>query len=93
MIMLAASASHRGVMQTLGQAATTDFRNDLRAITVPTLVVHGEADAVLPVEATGARIAEAVSDCRLVRLPGAPHGLIVTRAAEFNRELMAFLEG
>jgi pimeloyl-ACP methyl ester carboxylesterase len=48
---------------------------------------------VLPVEATGARIAEAVSDCRLVRMQGAPHGLIVTRAAEFNRELMAFLEG
>ncbi|NUR57455.1 MAG: alpha/beta hydrolase [Catenulispora sp.] len=93
MVMLAAAASHRGVMQTLGTAATTDFRDDLRAITVPTLVVHGEADAVLPVEATGARIAEAVSDCRLVRLQGAPHGLIVTRAAEFNRELMAFLEG
>jgi pimeloyl-ACP methyl ester carboxylesterase len=92
-VMLAAAASHRGAMETLGQAVTTDFRNDLRAITVPTLVVHGEADAVLPVEATGARIAEAVADCRLVRLQGAPHGLIVTRAAEFNRELLAFLEG
>ena len=92
-VMLAAAASHRGAMETLGQAATTDFRNDLRAITVPTLVVHGEADAVLPVEATGALIAEAVSDCRLVRMQGAPHGLIVTRAAEFNRELLAFLEG
>jgi pimeloyl-ACP methyl ester carboxylesterase len=92
-VMLAAPASHRGVLQTLGQAATTDFRDDLRAVTVPTLVVHGEADAVLPVEATGARIAEAVPDCRLVRLPGAPHGLIVTRASEFNRELLAFLEG
>ena len=93
MIMLAAAASHRGVMQTLSQAAATDFRDDLRAVTVPTLVVHGEADAVLPVAATGARIAETIPDCRLVRMPGAPHGLIVTRAAEFNRELMAFLEG
>ncbi|MBS2537673.1 alpha/beta hydrolase [Catenulispora sp. NF23] len=92
-IMLAAAASHRGMTESLGQAATTDFRNDLRAITVPTLVVHGEADALLPVESTGALVAEAVSDCRLVRMQGAPHGLIVTRAAEFNRELMAFLEG
>jgi pimeloyl-ACP methyl ester carboxylesterase len=91
--MLAAAASHRGVMETLAQAATTDFREDLRAITVPTLVIHGEADAVLPVHATGARIAQAVADCRIVRLQGAPHGLIVTRAAEFNRELLAFLEG
>jgi non-heme chloroperoxidase len=92
-IVLAAAAGHRGVMQTLSQVAATDFRDDLRAVRVPTLVVHGEADAVLPVEATGARIAASVADCRLVRLPGAPHGLIVTRAAEFNRELLAFLEG
>ena len=91
--MRAAAAGHRGVMQTLGQATTADFRDDLRAVTVPTLVVHGEADAVLPVEATGARIAEAVPGCRLLRLQGAPHGLIVTRATEFNRELLAFLEG
>ena len=92
-IMLAAAASHRGAMETRGQATTTDFRNDLPAITVPTLVVHGEADAVLPVESTGALIAEAIADSRLVRMQGAPHGLIVTRAAEFNRELLAFLEG
>ena len=92
-VMLAAAASHRGALQTLSQTASTDFRNDLRAITVPTLVVHGEADAVLPVEATGARIAEAVTDSRLLRMQGAPHGLIVTRAAEFNRELLAYLEG
>ncbi|MEY9926261.1 non-heme chloroperoxidase [Catenulispora sp. GP43] len=92
-VMLAAAASHRGALQTLGLAATTDFRDDLRAITVPTLVVHGEADAVLPVDATGARVAEAVAGSRLLRMQGAPHGLIVTRAAEFNRELLAFLEG
>jgi pimeloyl-ACP methyl ester carboxylesterase len=92
-VMLAATAAHRGVKEVLAQAATTDYRDDLRAITAPTLVVHGEADAVLPVEATGARIAAAVSGSRMVRLQGAPHGLIVTRAAEFNRELLAFLEG
>lgn len=92
-VMLAAAASHRGVMQTLEQAAATDLRDDLHAIAVPTLVVHGEADAVLPMDATGARIAEAIPDARLLRLQGAPHGLIVTRATEFNRELLAFLEG
>ena len=91
-VVLAAAASARGVLQTLTSAATTDFRNDLRALTMPTLVVHGESDAVLPVAATGIRVAEAVSDCRLILMPGAPHGLNVTRAAEFNRELLAFLE-
>jgi non-heme chloroperoxidase len=93
MVMLAAAASHRGALQTLLQTATTDLRNDLRAITVPTLVVHGEADAVLPIEATGARTAEAIAGSRLLRMQSAPHGLIVTRAAEFNRELLAYLEG
>jgi pimeloyl-ACP methyl ester carboxylesterase len=56
-------------------------------------VVHGGADVVLPAETCGTLIAEHIADSRLVVLPGAPHGLNVTRAAEFNRELLAFLEG
>lgn len=89
----AAAASLQGVLQGLTASANTDFRDDLRAVTVPTLVVHGANDAVLPPEHTGAPVAEAVAGSRLVLLPGAPHGLNVTRAAEFNRELLAFLEG
>lgn len=92
-VALAAAASMQGVVQGLAASATTDFRDDLRAVTVPTLVVHGTNDVVLPPEHTGVPVAEAVPGSRLVLLPGAPHGLNVTRAAEFNRELLAFLEG
>jgi pimeloyl-ACP methyl ester carboxylesterase len=87
----AAAASVQGVLQGLTATATTD----LRAFTIPTLVMHGANDAVLPPERTGVPVpvADAVAGSRLVLLPGAPHGLNVTRAAEFNRELSAFLEG
>jgi non-heme chloroperoxidase len=92
-VVLAASASAQGALESFRSAVLTDFRDDLRAVTVPTLVVHGGADAVLPVEGCGSLIAAHIADSRLVVIPGAPHGLNVTRAAEFNRELLAFLEG
>jgi pimeloyl-ACP methyl ester carboxylesterase len=58
---------------------------------VPTLVVHGTADRVLPIEATGARTHEMVSDSRFVVLDGAPHGCLWTHAEEVNRALLEFV--
>jgi pimeloyl-ACP methyl ester carboxylesterase len=69
----------------------TDFRDDLGNIDVPTLVVHGTADRVLPIEATGARTHEMVSDSRFVVLDGAPHGCLWTHAEEVNRALLEFV--
>jgi non-heme chloroperoxidase len=92
-VVLAAAASSQGALECFKSSVFTDLREDLRAITVPTLVVHGGADAVLPADACGVRVAERIAGSRLVVLQGAPHGLNVTRAAEFNRELLAFLEG
>jgi non-heme chloroperoxidase len=92
-VVLAASASAQGALECFKSSVFTDLRDDLRAITIPMLVVHGGADAVLPPDACGERIAEHLADSRLVVLPGAPHGLNVTRATEFNRELLAFLAG
>ena len=69
----------------------TDFRADLRKIDVPTLGVHGDADRLLPVEATARRLPEFVADCMVVEVPGAPHGLLWTHAAEVNAVLLSFL--
>jgi pimeloyl-ACP methyl ester carboxylesterase len=91
-VVLAAAASTQGALESFRSSVFTDLRDDLRAITVPTLVVHGDADTILPVEGCGARVADHIADSRLVVFPGAPHGLNVTRAAEFNCELLAFLE-
>jgi non-heme chloroperoxidase len=69
----------------------TDFRQDLPKIDVPTLVVHGDADRVLPIDATARRLPDLIADCRLVEVPGAPHGMLWTHAADVNEQLLKFL--
>lgn len=69
----------------------TDFRSDLARIDVPVLVLHGDADRIVPIAASGGRMAEFVRGSRLVTIPGAPHGFTWTHAEEINRELLAFV--
>ena len=69
----------------------TDFREDLPNIDVPTLVIHGTADRILPIEATGARTHELVKDSRYVVLDGAPHGCLWTHGEEITRALLEFV--
>ncbi len=69
----------------------TDFRADLANIDVPTLAVHGDADRLLPIEATARRLPEFVVDCEVVEIAGAPHGMLWTHADEVNDALLAFL--
>jgi len=71
---------------------TTDFREDLKKVTVPTLVIHGDADAIVPIEGSGLRAHHAVAHSQLVRVKGAPHGLNVSHAQVFNDELLLFLQ-
>ena len=70
----------------------TDFRKDLPKITVPSLVVHGNADRILPIDATGRRLHQALKGSKYVEIDGAPHGLIWTHADKLNPELLAFLQ-
>ena len=69
----------------------TDFRADLRKIDVPTLVVHGTADRILPIDATGARTHKLVKHSQFVVIDDAPHGCLWTHADEVNRALLEFL--
>ncbi|MDN4172808.1 alpha/beta hydrolase [Nocardioides sp. SOB77] len=71
--------------------ARTDFRADLEQIAVPTLVIHGDGDGVVPFEVSGKRSAEAIADSTLVVVEGAPHGLNVSHEREFNAALIDFL--
>ena len=73
--------------------ATTDFRADLPRITVPALVLHGDADATVPFEGSGARTHAMVKGSALKVVPGGPHGLNVSHASEFNAALVTFLTG
>ena len=61
------------------------------AVTCPTLVIHGDADAIVPFEVSGKRSHEAIAGSELVVVAGAPHGFNATHAEEFNAALLAFL--
>jgi pimeloyl-ACP methyl ester carboxylesterase len=68
-----------------------DFRQDLTRIDVPTLVIHGDADRVLPIGASGLRTAKLIAGARLLVVKNGPHCIIWTHAEEVNRELVNFL--
>lgn len=87
---IAAGASPKGTLDCVS-AWLTDFRNDLQRIDVPTLVVHGDADRILPLAATGTPTQASIRGSRLVVVKGGPHGLNWTHAEEVNRELLNFV--
>jgi non-heme chloroperoxidase len=69
----------------------TDFRKDVARIDVPTLVMHGDADRILPITAAGLRTAKLIKGARLVVVEGGPHCITWTHSEVVNRELLAFL--
>ncbi len=87
---IAAGASPKGTLDCVS-AWVTDFRNDLQRIDVPTLVIHGDADRILPIAASGKRTAQLVKGSKLVVVEGGPHGLTWTHSEIVNRALLDFL--
>jgi non-heme chloroperoxidase len=69
----------------------TDFRQDLPKIDVPTLVVHGDADRILPYEKTGKRLPGLIKDMELVTIEGGPHAIAWTHVLQVNRALLQFI--
>ena len=69
----------------------TDFRDDLKSITTPMMVMHGLDDQVVPFEISGKKSAELLQNCVLKTYPGFPHGMPTTEAETINRDLLAFI--
>ena len=69
----------------------TDFRDDIPAITMPALILHGTADNVLPIDKTARKFSELLPEATYVEIEGAPHGLLWTHGDEVNEALLAFL--
>jgi non-heme chloroperoxidase len=69
----------------------TDFTEDLKKFDVPTLVIHGEDDQIVPIETTGRKSARLIKGAQAISYPEAPHGLTATHADRFNADLLAFL--
>lgn len=88
---IAAAASAKGTLDCIGAFSRTDFRDDLKKFDVPTLVIHGDSDAIVPVEVSGERAHQEIVGSQLVVIEQAPHGFNTTHADRFNAVLLEFL--
>ncbi len=88
---IASFASPKGTLDCIAAFGRTDFRDDLARVTVPTLIIHGDSDAIVPFEMSGARSHEAIEGSSLALIEGGPHGLNATHPEQFNRALLDFL--
>jgi non-heme chloroperoxidase len=79
---------------TLGCAkafATTDLRGDLASFTVPTLIIHGTADATVPIDASARAAAKGIAGSTLIEYDGGPHGLLASHKSKIEQDVLAFL--
>ncbi len=90
-LRLAGQASRPAALEAMTAFADTDFRDDLPSVRVPALVIHGDSDAVVPFEGSGARTHAALPGSELHVIAGGPHGINASHADEFNRVLIEFL--
>ncbi len=89
---IASFASPRATIQTALAWMHTDFRPELKNVDVPTLIVHGDADATVPIETSAEQAAKGIKDSTFEVIKGAPHGLNVTHPKELNELLISFLK-
>lgn len=88
---VAMQASLKATLACAEAFGTTDFRPELSAFNVPTLIIHGTADRTVPIDATGRAAARAIPHARLIEYDGAPHGLFATEKDRLTADLLAFL--
>ncbi|RJG08218.1 alpha/beta fold hydrolase [Massilia cavernae] len=81
---------HKNTYESIKAFSETDFREDLKKFDKPTLIIHGEDDQIVPIDAAGRASAKIVKHAKLITYPGAPHGLTDTHKEKFNADFLAF---
>ncbi len=89
---IACNASPKATIDCVDSFGLTDFREDLKKVDVPTLVVHGDADQIVPIEISGKKSADMIGQAKYKVIEGAPHGLVLTHTEEFNKIFIDFLK-
>lgn len=84
-------ANLKATLACAGAFSSTDFRSDLSAFKVPTLIIHGTDDETVPIDASARAAAIGIPHAQLIEYDGAPHGLLVTEKHRFSNDLLAFL--
>ena len=80
-------------IETNRRISSTDFRKELRGITVPTLIIHGDKDASAPIDLTGRPTAALIPKAQFKVYEGAPHGIFLTHKDRLNADLLGFIKG
>lgn len=91
--MLASFASPLATQQCAISFSSTDFRNDVAVINIPTLIIHGDADKIVPIENSGDRTSDLLPAARYIVYEGEPHGLFYTSRDRLNVDLLHFING
>jgi non-heme chloroperoxidase len=81
----------KGAYDCIKAFSETDLTQDLKRIDVPTMIIHGDDDQIVPIDASARRSVELVNDATLKEYPGAPHGLFATHKDQFNTDLLDFI--
>ncbi|SDG74691.1 alpha/beta fold hydrolase [Psychroflexus sediminis] len=89
---LAMQGSKKATLDCIDSFGKTDFREDCKKFDVPTLIVHGDEDQIVPIEASAEKAKQLIPNAQMQVIKGAPHGLVVTHHKEFNSLLMDFLK-
>jgi pimeloyl-ACP methyl ester carboxylesterase len=87
---MASLGSLRATVDCVTAFGKTDFRGDINQVTVPTLIIHGKDDKIVPIDVSAERTHDMIKGSTLLRYDGAPHGLFYTHMDRFNEDLMAF---
>jgi pimeloyl-ACP methyl ester carboxylesterase len=90
---LALQASPKAIIDCARAFSATDFRSDMPAVTMPTLIVHGTSDQTVPIDGSARAAARLIRGARLVEYDGASHALFVTEKERLNGDLLAFIRG
>ena len=85
-------AGAKNTYDSIAAFSATDFRADLKKFNVPTLVIHGDDDQIVPIDVAGRMSAKLIPGAKLLVYPGAPHGLTDTHKDRVNADLLAFLQ-
>ena len=85
-------AGHKNTYDSIAAFSATDFREDLKKFDVPTLVIHGDDDQIVPIDTAGKASAAQIKGAKLIVYSGAPHGLTDTHKERFNQDLLQFLQ-
>jgi non-heme chloroperoxidase len=83
----------KNTLDSIKAFSETDFRGDLKKFNVPTLVIHGDDDQIVPIDISGRASAKLIKGAKLIVYPGAPHGLTETHKDRLNEDLLAFIKG